>query len=229
MPWHGLVAHRYRRSVFTSEFFEEVLRLLGTRHQCSTAYHPQTDGQTERVNHVLGNMLRHYAGLQQYRWHERLLAAEFAINNAYQESIGTTPFRLNGWDPNIPMIRPPAKEQSAAHFADRMIEGLQQAKRCLQAAQDRQKLYYNSGRRQLPLRSGDQVMLSTKNLKMAYKGAESKSRKLMPKFCGPFIVDGEVGRDAYKLRLPPAWKIHPVFHVSLLTPYCSSFPPQPTC
>ena len=80
------------------------------------------------MNRVLGDMLRHYAGLQQYRWHERLPAAEFAINNAYQESIGTTPFRLNGRDPNIPMIRPPAKEQSAAHFADRMIEGLQQAK-----------------------------------------------------------------------------------------------------
>ena len=73
--------------------------------------------------------------------------------------------------------------------------------------------------RQLSLRSGDEVMLSTKKLKVAYKGAESKSRKLMPKFCGPFIVDGEVGRDAYKLRLPPAWKIHLVFHVSLLKPY----------
>ena len=129
-----------RGSVFTSDFFEEVLRLLGTRRQSSTVYHPQTDGQTERVNRVLGDMLRHYAGLQQYRWHVRLPAAEFAINIAYQESIGTTLFRLNGRDPNIPMIRPPAKEQSAAHFADRMIEGLQQAKRCLQAAQDRQKL-----------------------------------------------------------------------------------------
>ena len=76
-------------------------------------------------------------------------------------------------------------------------------------------------------------MLSTKNLKMAYKGAESKSHKLMPKFCGPFTVDGEVGRDAYKLRLPPAWKIHPVFHVSLLTPYKHDAhriqpPPDPT-
>ena len=62
-------------------------------------------------------------------------------------------------------------------------------------------------------------MLSTKKLKVAYKGAESKSRKLMPKFCGPFTVDGEVGRDAYKLRMPPVWKIHLVFHVSLLKPY----------
>jgi hypothetical protein len=208
-----------RGPVFTSAMLEEFFRLMGTQHKCTTAYHPQSDGQTERVNRVLGDMLRHYAGMQHREWHKYLPAAEFAINNAFHESIGTTPFKLNGRVPHVPLIRPPAKEPSAASYADRMIEGLQAAKRCLRAAQDRQKLYYDSHRRQLILGPGDKVWLSTKNLRLAYRNAETTSRKLMPKFLGPFDVAAKVGHDAYKLCLPPAWKIHPIFHVSLLKLY----------
>ncbi len=208
-----------RGPVFTSAMLEEFFRIMGTQHKCTTAYHPQSDGQTERVNRVLGDMLRHYAGMQHKEWHRYLPAAEFAVNNAFHESIGTTPFKLNGRLPHIPLMRPPAKEPSAASYADRMIEGLQAAKRCLRAAQDRQKLYYDNHHRQLILGAGDKVWLSTKNLRLAYRNAETSSRKLMPKFLGPFEVEAKVGHDAYKLRLPPAWKIHPIFHVSLLKLY----------
>ena len=211
-----------RGSVFTGTFLTEVLRLVGTKHRCSTAYHPQTDGQTERVNRVLEDMLRHYIDERGHTgWATHLTAAEFAINNAYQESIGTTPFRLNyGRDPRLPLSVPASNVPSAAAFATRMEQALADAKRCMAAAQQRQKLYYDAGRRDVSFSVGDEVLVSSKNIKLRRKGDESSSNKLMPKFIGPYRVTQVVGKGlAYKLDLPNTMRIHPVFHVSLLRPY----------
>lgn len=84
-----------RRPQFTSKFSEAVLRIIGTQQALSTAYHPQTDGQTERMNAVLEDMLRHYVSSDQTDWDEHLDMAEFAINSAHQESTGHSPFELN--------------------------------------------------------------------------------------------------------------------------------------
>jgi hypothetical protein len=90
-----------RGSVFVGKFFTALLGLIGVTHNRLTAFHPQTDGQTERVNRVMEEMLRHYVmNSSQLTWELGLSAAEFAINNSYHESIGTTPFRANaGRDP----------------------------------------------------------------------------------------------------------------------------------
>jgi hypothetical protein len=216
-----------RGSTFVAQFMTELLRLVGTKHNRTTAYHPQSDGQTERVNRVLEEMLRHYVGGVRHRdWANCLSAAEFAINNAHHESTGTTPFRLNfGRDPHLPLSVSQTTSSGArvasqaASFADRMSTGLADAKRCLQAAQHRQKVYYDLKRRDVSFQVGEEVFLSTKNISLRRTGDKGSTHKLMPKYIGPFPIVHVVGRGAYALKLPEHLKIHPIFHVSLLKPY----------
>ncbi len=96
--------------------------MLGTSQAMSTAYHPQTDGQTERVNRVLEDMLRMYVSSCQTDWDEKLSCAEFAINNADHESTGTTHFMLNyGYHPYLPVsLLPNVRVPSASSFVQRM-------------------------------------------------------------------------------------------------------------
>lgn len=223
-----------RGSVFTGKFMTELLRLIGTKHKPSTSFHPQTDGQTERVNRVLEEMLRHYVGVVDHRsWDRYLPVAEFAINNAHHESTGTTPFRLvYGRDPRTPLSIPGAsKVPTAAQFAHDMSEALAAAKRCMQAAQQRQKAYYDAGRRDVVFKEGEEVLLSTKHITLRKIGDNTTTSKLMPKWIGPFKVIQAIGKNAYKLDLPTTLRVHNVFNVSLLKPYLSDGkiqPPQPT-
>jgi hypothetical protein len=206
-----------------ARFMTELLRIIGTQHNRTTAFHPQSDGQTERVNRVLEEMLRHYVGGLRHRdWDKCLSAAEFAINNSHHESTGTTPFRLNfGRDPRLPLSLPQSQSPvpHAAAFADRMKKGLADAKNCLQAAQQRQKMYYDQKRRDVTFQVGEEVLLSTKNISLRRPGDKGSTHKLMPKYIGPFKIKHVVGRGAYALTLPPHLKVHPVFHVSLLRPF----------
>ena len=211
-------------SVFVGKFFSELLTLIGTKHNRSTAFHPQSDGQTERVNRVLEDTLRHFVAGRHGDWERYLPTAEFAINNALHESIKTTPFRLNyGKDPRMPITIDAAHAQvpNAAAFADRMMEGLSDAKKCMTAAQQRQKHYADRHRRDVSFDEGEYVLLSTKNIKQHATGDKSSTPKLFPKFMGPFLIEKKVGTVAYKLTLPEGMRIHPVFHVSLLKPYKS--------
>jgi len=231
---HGTPMHIVsdRGSTFVGKFMTEVMRLIGAKHNRSTAFHPQTDGQTERVNRVLEDMLRHYVGeIDHTEWDTCLPTAEFAINNSYHESIGTTPFRLNnGRDPRLPLSLPLTQTSpvpSAAQFADRMQEGLESAKKCLAAAQARQKRYYDKCHREVSFTTGEQVLLRSKNIHMRTAQGRRSTPKLLPKWLGPFTVDKPVGAVSYKLDLPASMKIHPVFHVSLLKPYLSDGRVQP--
>jgi len=92
-----------RDTRFTSHLWQELQQQLGTKHKLSTAFHPQTDGQTERVNRVLEEYLRHYISDVQTDWDQWLPLAEFAYNNSWHEAIGTTPFFMNyGRHPRLP-------------------------------------------------------------------------------------------------------------------------------
>jgi hypothetical protein len=211
-----------RDSKFTSKFWRALTAHTGTRLKMSTAYHPQTDGQTERMNRVLEETLRHYIDPSQTNWDQLLPMAEFAINNSVNASTGETPFFLNyGRHPRTPAVRSLDYTVPAAASTARTIESaIARAKACLEAAQQRQKAYYDRGRVPLTFTPGQQVLLSTKNIRMK----EGGPKKLLHKWLGPFPVRRMVGAAAAELELPAPYRIHPTFHISLLRPFRGELP-----
>lgn len=224
---HGIVREIVsdRDTLFTSESWQDVNARLGTQLSRSTAYHPQSNGQTERTNRTLEEMLRHFASPVQDDWDEYLDVAEFAINNAWQESIQNTPFFLNyGQHPLTPAsVDVDTKVPAAKAFTSELADAVELAKASWRSAQDRQAQYANQKRRHHEFKVGDQLLLSTKNVRLKNPGA----RKLLPKWIGPYKVVKRIGAVAYQLDLPSNMKLHDVFHISLLREYHSDGTVQP--
>ena len=225
---HGLpkniVSDRDTR--FTSRFWASFCDRLGVDRNMSTAFHPETDGQTERCNRVLQDMLRHYINPMHNDWDEHLSAVEFAINNSYQESIKMTPFMLNyGQNPLTPTTLRVSKVDNpkALKVSATLLERIAAAKLALTAAQQRQKAYADKKRSDLEFQEKQEVLLSTRNIQLKGPG----SPKFMPKWIGPFTIVKRVGKSAYELDLPKNMKIHDVFHASLLKPYHENGRVQP--
>ena len=208
-----------RDTKFQSAFWQGLVALLGTKHKMSSAFHPQTDGGTERLNRVLEEYLRAFVGPDQSDWDKWLGLAEFAYNNSKQASTGYTPFYLNyGYHPRTPSTPKPSPSErnpTAVEIAQTIDQAVKQAKQLLHAAQQAQQTQANRSRRDLSFQVGQQVLLSTKNIKLKTPGTQ----KLLPKYVGPFKVLAKAGPVAYKLHLPDCMQMHPVFHVSLLTEY----------
>jgi len=219
---------------FTSEFWRSWHKLLGTKLNMSTSRHPETDGQTERANQTLEDMLRAYVSPFHDDWDEHLIAAEFAYNDSVNTSTGYTPFHLKyGQHPITPLTmfcKPNSDSGSEAvkTFAARLRADLQRAREALQAAQQRQATYANRKRRDFQFRVGDKVWLSAANLRLSL--ASNAKRKLLPRFYGPFRISEVVSPVAYRLELPKTIKIHPVVHISHLKAYADGsdvFPERP--
>ena len=129
---------------FTSNFWKTLFRLLGTKITFSTAYHPQTDGQTERANQTLEQILRMYIGYKQTDWDQHLPNIEFAINNATAASTGMSPFLVNyGQHPRTPATITSTQEpvQAVAEFTEQIKIQMQKAQQAIETAQKRQKKY----------------------------------------------------------------------------------------
>jgi hypothetical protein len=210
---------------FTGRFFKAVCDSLATRNAFSTAFHPQTDGQTERMNRVVEEMMRHYVSADQSDWDLKLSLCEFAINSSYQASTQHSPFFLNyGQDPLTPVtVRTEALIPGARVFTEQLHATLRAARTHLHAASQRQKALADTKRRDERFAVGDQVMLSTKNIKLKAVG----SPKLLPRWIGPLRVLRVVHPTALHLELPATYTMHPVFHVSLLKRYVTSLYTQP--
>ena len=209
-----------RDTRFTSNFWREICKVMGTQLAMSSGFHPQTDGQTERANRSIEEMLRAYVGRRQNDWDERLGMIEYAYNNSVHSSSGYSPFYLcYGRHPLSPvqlLSQVESKNAAADAFLWQLEEDVTHALENLKRAQDRQKRYADRRRRDMELQVGDEVLLSTRNLPV--QGAAGGSSKLGPLYCGPFkILEKYIA--AYKLDLPPHMKIHPVFHVSQLKLY----------
>ena len=213
----SLVSDRDPR--FTSLFWRALWQQLGTGLLMSTAFHPQTDGQTERQNRTLEETLRAYVGYHQDDWDQHLTAAELAYNTSLHASTGFSPFFLNyGQHAHLPLDaalqgQRVSNNPTAADRVKQLHESLERAKAMLQQAQQQQRHYADERRRVLTFSVGDSVLLSTEHLRLK---DPDRSKKLLGKYIGPFRVTRVISPVAYELDLPSSMQIHRVFHVSKL-------------
>jgi hypothetical protein len=225
-----------RDTRFTADFWSSLFKTLGTKLSFSTANHPQTDGQTERANRTIEEMLRAYVSPFQDDWDQHLAAAEFAYNSSVHASTGYTPFFLNyGFTPDTPAsLLAPSRTSptpaSGAAFASRMTDLINSARTALVAAQKSMAYFYNQHRKDHQFNVGDKVMLSASHFSNLPAHAQTAIRKLGPVAYGPFPVLEVVSPLAYRLKLHPRMKIHDVLPISRLRPYphrATAIPPPP--
>ncbi|WVZ89402.1 hypothetical protein U9M48_035815, partial [Paspalum notatum var. saurae] len=206
-----------RGSLFV-RFWEQLQHALGTKLIRSSAYHPQTSGQVERVNQILEDMLRACAMTYSTKWDECLPLAEFAYNNSYQKSLDMAPFEaLYGKRCRTPLNWSEPGER-VTFGPDLVTQAEGQVKMIhnnLKRAQSRQKSYSDKRRRPLVFEEGDHVYLRVSPMKGVHRfGVKGK---LAPRYVGPFKITERCGSVAYRLELPPHLAaVHDVFHVSQL-------------
>ncbi|WVZ80901.1 LOW QUALITY PROTEIN: hypothetical protein U9M48_028338 [Paspalum notatum var. saurae] len=203
---------------FTSHFWKRLDESMDTKLNFSSAYHPQTDGQTEWTNQILEDMLRACAIQYGTSWDKSLPYAEFSYNNSYQASIKMSPFQaLYGRRCRTPLHWDQPREKQL--FGPEIIENAERQVRMirenLRIAQTRQKSYADYCRRDLEFAVGDYVYLKVSPIRglcrLKVKG------KLAPRYIGPFKIINRKGEVAYQLELPDRLSgVHDVFHVSQL-------------
>jgi hypothetical protein len=214
-----------RDSKFTGDFWRCLFGMLGTKLAMSSSYHPQTDGQSERSNRSVQQVLRCYCGSFPEAWDAHLSLAEFSLNSAVSDTTGFSPFKLMyGYEPLTPIAAivnalsrasgSARRVQATAEMLDSLTFDLLQARQAMAKAQEQQATQANKHRRDATFAVGDLVHLSTANLKSA-----GTSRKFKPRWCGPFVVAQVINPVSVKLTLPPEIRIHPVVHISQVKPY----------
>jgi hypothetical protein len=204
---------------FKSEFWKEFWATVGVKTVLSSSYHPETDGQTERTNGLINQYIRCFCTYLQDNWVELLAMCEFAYNNSISSATGFSPFMAHtGMNPKMDPI---GKSRAISDRADVLADELRNLEVLihgnLRQAQDDMKRFADANRRPaVDLKPGDKVFLSTKNI-----STNRPKQKWNPLRVGPYKVIGpsHPGSNAYKIELPKSLsRLHPVFHVSLLTP-----------
>ncbi|GJY00456.1 putative reverse transcriptase domain-containing protein [Tanacetum coccineum] len=203
---------------FASHFWRSLQKALGTSLDMSTAYHPETDGQSERTIQTLEDMLRACVIDFGNSWINHLPLVEFSYNNSYHASIKAAPFEaLYGRKCRSPVCWAEVGEAQliGPDLIQETTEKIIQIKQRIQAARDRQKSYADLKRKPMEFQVGDRVMLKVSPWKGVVRFG--KRGKLNPRYVGPFKVLERVGSVAYKLELPQELsRVHNTFHVSNL-------------
>ena len=205
---------------FTAELMRELNQMLGIESKMLMAFHPQTDGQMERVNQELEQYLRMFIDHRQEQWPDWLRMAEFAYNNKIHSSTKTLPFKANyGQDPRMGFeVKKREKYKGAEKFIAKIKEIQGEAKAALGKAQEEMKKYVDRKRGEVDeYKVGDLVMLSTKNLK--YQMIGRRTEKLTERFVGPYKIKKIVSMNMVELELPSTIRTHPVVNVSRIYRY----------
>jgi hypothetical protein len=206
---------------FTSKFWPSLQGAMGTKLHFSTAFHPQTDGQSERTIQTLEDMLRACVLEFKGSWDTHLSLMEFAYNNSYHSSIAMAPFEaLYGRKCRTPVCWDEVGERKLVgpELVQMTSENVKRIRENLKIAQDRQKSYADRRRKDLEFAVGDEVFLKLSPWKGVLRFG--KRGKLSPRFIGPYQITERIGPVAYRLDLPDELsRIHDVFHVSMLRKY----------
>jgi len=215
-PPKEIVSDRDR--IFTSTLYKEIFQALNVKLKFSTAYHPQTDGQTERVNQCLEAYLRNMVFQEPKKWSLWVPMAEWWYNTSYHSSLKMTPFEaLYHYPP--PMIGEFSLEEARCPAATALLTDreniMQRLKSNLLVAQNRMKLFADKKRTERQFDTGTMVYLKIQPYRQNAFGLRG-SLKLRSKYYGPFKILERVGEVAYRLQLPDTATIHPVFHISQL-------------
>lgn len=217
--------HGYLQSIvsdrdkeFLSHFWRELFRLVGTKLNKSTAFHPQTDGQTEFVNRGVESYLRCFCGERLKEWICWLHWAKYWYNTIYQQALEVTSFQaVYG---RLPPLLISYGEQATSNSAlDEQLKGrdvtLGALKKHSRGSQEEKKKYVDAKRREVEYQVGDKVFLKLRPYRQTLL-RKKRNEELSPKFFRPYKVIERLGSVADKLELPKEAAIHPVFHVPQL-------------
>ncbi|GAU35592.1 hypothetical protein TSUD_295280 [Trifolium subterraneum] len=189
-----------RDKVFTSKFWQHLFKLQGTTLAMSSAYHPQSDGQTEALNKCLEMYLRCLTFANPNIWSKMLHLAQYWYNTSFHTSAAMTPFKaLYGKDPPT----------------------LTRSNQNLHKAQQAMKFQADKKRLPMEFTIGDMVLVKLQPYRQTVVATRANHKSSL-KYFGPFPVTAKIGSIAYKLQLPSTARIHPVFHISQLKKFNGS-------
>jgi hypothetical protein len=210
-----------RDTKFVGHFWRTLWKKLGTYLSFSSAYHPQTDGQTEVVNKSLGNLLRSLVTEHHNQWDQILPQAEFAYNDSPNRSTGKSPFQiLYGMQPRgVAELRDLEQSEirstGAEYFAAEMQKLHSQIREQLQNSSQEYKRRVDQHHRELQFEVGDQVLAHLKKERFP----RGTYNKLKMKKIGPCKILRKFDANAYEIELPDDVGISPIFNISDLYPY----------
>ena len=196
---------------FASHTFRELGQLLGIKLNMSTAHHPQTDRATEHSNQEIKAYLLIFCSNNPKTWNSLLPTLEFTYNSKPHATRKESPYFLQlGYDPiGIPTAYPKTNTPANEERLRRLSKAWKEAEAAHKLAQQTMMEWITWGTK--PFKKGEKVWLESKHLKLGYE-----TKKLAPKWEGPFEIEEVLSPLNYQLKLLKQWKIHPVFHATLL-------------